>query len=303
MADSDRTQPVTNPVEVSNQGADLLRPARALLGWIPNEKAYRFLASSRADVAPTDEQRALVGSARAAVASRQPPDQAGLVSPPPLELSEHEAALRVASPALFSEGWEVRLVDLSRVYAFQPVVYIDQMLQRTDGARADDLQSLVALTLPTFTPTPLRASFDDRMNAWVIVSSNPNLRLMSQFSGPVRGIPAGPSHGAPGFGFVVTVLPSYLQVAEFGGRFFLRDGYHRALGLLARGIQVVPALFRRIGAVEELAPPGALPQAAYLGPIPPTLPDYLEDDVSAEVHLLVSQKMVLVQGLEVGFLV
>ena len=34
----------------------------------------------------------------------------------------------------------------------------------------------------------------------------------------------------------------YVQIAHWSGRYFVRDGHHRAVGLLARGIHVVPAI-------------------------------------------------------------
>jgi len=41
-----------------------------------------------------------------------------------------------------------------------------------------------------------------------------------------------------------------------------------------------------------------LPQAAYLGDNPPVLPDYLAEDVSAEVALPATQRMIIISGLE-----
>ena len=78
-----------------------------------------------------------------------------------------------------------------------------------------------------------------------------------------------------------------MQVGRYNGQYFLRDGYHRAYGLLSRGIDIVPAFVRDITAVEELIPdPRAmLPQDGYRGVRPPVLPDYLDDTVSAAVQL------------------
>ena len=108
--------------------------------------------------------------------------------------------------------------------------------------------------------------------------------------------------GAVGFGFVVAVLPSFLQVARYQGRYLLRDGYHRALGFLKRGITTVPAFVRDFDTFDDLGfNPGMLPQDSYLGQRPPVLVDYLDDAVSAEVMLPATQKMVVIQGLELGF--
>jgi hypothetical protein len=271
---------------------------------VNDEHAVRLLSSSRDDAVATDEQRELIARARAAVALRSgPPDQQGVLGPLPGELAAHEQALRDAYPAVFAEGWVAGIADLGRLCAFQPVVYNDHARERAAAAGEGDLRSLAELTLPLGNPQPLRASFDEKRNAWVIVSSNRNLRLVGRFTAPVAGAPVGGGpDGTPGFGFVVTIMPSHMQVVELGGRYFLRDGYHRALGLLASGIRYVPVLHARFSAIEELAVPGALPQSAYTGPRPPTLVDYLDDDVSVDVQLPASEKMVIVQGMELDFL-
>jgi hypothetical protein len=99
----------------------------------------------------------------------------------------------------------------------------------------------------------------------------------------------------------VTILPSFVQVVRYRQRLILRDGYHRSLGLLAQTITRVPVLFREFGQFEPLGlGPGMLPEAAYLGDRPPLLADYLSDAVSAEVDLPATQKMLVIQGIEMN---
>ncbi len=285
-------------------GEHLLRPARALLGWLSDQQAYRLLASGRDDAEATPEHRGLVAAARAAVAARSPgSDQRDIVSPLPPELADHSAQLQSSTPSLFEDGWQLVLVDISRVCAFQPAVFASSVPDPPGCPSGDDWRGLAQLTVPLAARTPLRASFDEARNAWVIVSSSRNLRLIGRFTAPVPGSPlAEAAVETPGFGFVVTIVPSYLQVAEFRGRYILRDGYHRALRLLASGVRRVPALVGTIAAIEQLTVPGTLPQEAFLGERPPVLPDYLADDVAADVSLPSSQKMVLIQGMEIDFL-
>jgi hypothetical protein len=266
-----------------------------------------MLSGGRDDASLTPAQRALLERARLRVAERPsalaiPTTQ--VVAPLPAQLMPHAEELRTKNPGLFADGWEMVVVDLRQVSALQPVVHLDHAVPRTEGTDGADLVTIAALTVPTVHDAPLRASFDEARNTWVIASSNRNLRLIGRFTAPVAGAPLYPgASNPPGFGFVVTVVPSYLQVAEFRGRHVLRDGYHRALGLLTRGVNLAPALVRQISAVEDLTVPGALPQEAYLGSKPPMLPDYLDDDVATEVWLPESQKMVLIQGMELDFLI
>jgi hypothetical protein len=289
---------------VTEEQPTFLRPARALLGWLSDQQALRVLASGHDNVRATPEQDALLMAARASVAARPAGlDQADTVRPLAMELADHEAKLRSASPKMFEEGWALRLIDISRVCALQPAVHCGPGREPVDTLDADDLVGLAHLTVPVSSPVPLRASFDEARNAWVIVSSNRNLRLIGRFTAPVPGSPlGGASQDTSGFGFVVTEVPSYLQVAQFQGRLVLRDGYHRALGLLAAGIRVVPGFVCTVTAIEQLTVAGALPQDAFMGARPPVLADYLAEDVAADVQLPVSQKMVLIQGMEIDFL-
>ena len=88
-------------------------------------------------------------------------------------------------------------------------------------------------------------------------------------------------------------------MARIGDRLLLRDGYHRAVGFLARGVHVIPCLTREFDNLEKLAPSGMLPQNAFLGARPPLLPDYLDDTVAIDVEVPVASKLVVVQALEV----
>jgi hypothetical protein len=61
--------------------------------------------------------------------------------------------------------------------------------------------------------------------------------------------------------------------------------------------------FRVFDRFEDLRfPSGMLSQDAYLGSRPPTLADYLNDEVSANGATLVTQKVVVIQALEVATL-
>ncbi|MDP9343643.1 MAG: hypothetical protein M3Q23_16435 [Actinomycetota bacterium] len=203
------------------------RPARALIGWLDRAEALLFMNSRRADVAATPEQEAQVDAARAAVGGRSPGvDQAGVVEDASPELGDHLEQLRNYPPAaeLFNQGWRLALVDISRVRAAQPIVHVDHAEERTAPASASDPASIAAITVPIATPTDLPGGFDPTQKAWVLTSANPNLRITGAWSGQVNG--------QTGLGFHVALLPSFVRVANFQGRFILVDGYHRAFGLL-----------------------------------------------------------------------
>ena len=60
---------------------------------------------------------------------------------------------------------------------------------------------------------------------WIVTSANMNLRIV----GNIGPLPMAPGGSVLGFG--VFAGPSFMQVARRNGRYFLRDGYHRALWL------------------------------------------------------------------------
>jgi hypothetical protein len=278
---------------------DLTRPYRALLGWLPEAQGEMILTGNTMGKEVTAEQRELAQRAREVVANRPAGvSQADVTADLPTELDDHVAQLRQspAGAAMFQGGWEVALVDLTRVCAFQPHIVADAAVERVENVRVDDLEAIASIALPTSPPDPPRIQFDPSKQTYMVISPNSNLRIAGTAGGPV---PDGA--GAVMLGFAVLVMRSFVQVVRFRDRFLLHDGYHRAYGFLSRGITHVPAFTREMQTIEEVLPPGmCLPQHSYLGDRPPFLPDYLDDQVACTVRLPASQKMVLIQGIELN---
>src|SRR5205807_2590993 len=157
-------------------------------------------------------------------------------------------------------------------------------------------ESIARVTLPISAPQSLPVQFDPARKCFHMVSRNQNLQALQPFVGPVTT----PQGVISVIGFVVGAPTSFLVVAEFDGRYYLRDGYHRAYGLLNTGISTVPALVRHIDTIEELVPQGMLPQAAYRGSRPPFIGDYLDDVVAATALLPAQQKLVAIQARELS---
>jgi hypothetical protein len=289
--------PPAEPPIGQAQPARVERAARALIGWMKPEDAHRLLMSGSNDTAPDPARIQVARQARGAVAARSDGiAQDNLVIDYPAGLKDHVEALRdnLTAAQMFAEGWAVGLVDLTRVCAFQPLVFCDQAIDRVQGVEESDISTIAAVTLPLAEHVQLPIQFDQIRQAWVVASANPNLRVASS----VGPIPTNP--GGTALGFAIAVGQSFLQVGRYRRRYFLRDGYHRAFGLLSRGINIVPAFVRDMGSFEELMPdPRAmLPQDSYQGPRPPVLPDYLDDTVSAVVRVPAVHKMIVIQALE-----
>ncbi len=287
--DDQPARPLTQP----EPGVSVQRPARVPLGWLPPERG-EFLLANQAGAGLSDTQRARVREARDAVAARPAGiDQADLVSALPAELADHVARLEMTpgGATIRAEGWDIAMVDLDRVVAFQPHVFTDTATERVAGLDPDDPRSIAELTLPINYTAPVSVQYDELKQAYIITSPDPNLKVIGNIGGPLPD-------GVPGFGFKIGVAPPFMQVARFQGRYLLRDGYHRSFGLLSRGITRAPALVRDFDTTENLAPAGMLPQSVWLGDRPPLLRDYHDDRVGESVLLPAQHRVIVIHALE-----
>jgi hypothetical protein len=78
---------------------------------------------------------------------------------------------------------------------------------------------------------------------------------------------------------------SYVQVARYQGRPFLRDGYHRAAGLLRAGVTRIPAVVIDAPSYQFVAPsaPSLFDHEVAFSDRAPKLPDFWDESVSADV--------------------
>jgi hypothetical protein len=279
-----------------DQLAHVTRPARALIGWLSQKEAQLLLAGRLIQNADKPEHAEKAQAAISAVQRRQAGvDQSGLLADVPEELQEYVAKFQSLDSfkPFANEGWSIKIADLAKVCALQPVVFWDHAEARAVSASPEDMLSIAEVTLPIPGKTEIPVQFDQSRNTWMITSRNPNLKIVGHYSGPFKGV--------TGCGFLVTIIPSFVQVVLHRGRYLLRDGYHRSLGLLARDITKVPVLYREFSQYQNLGlGPGMLPGESYLGEQPPLLEDYLDNEVATEVFLPASQKMVVVQGMEMN---
>jgi hypothetical protein len=285
----------TNPAAplVAEEVATFRRPGRALIGWMPPERGAIALAGGRQEGVQNQDLIERVEAARAVVAEREPGiDQDGMIdaTDPALATIVERLRQQPDTGAFWEEGWTARVADLTRVCSLQQSVASQQAGDRVSEVDPDDLVSIAAVTLPAPSTAEIPAQFDEQRKAWIITAPNPNLRITGAMNGP--------SENGPVFGFPVAVLPSFLQVARHHGRYVLRDGYHRAFGLLARGITRAPAFVRDFGVGPLGTAAGLFATDVYLGDRPPLLSDFLDDEVAADVDVPAVQKMIVVHAIE-----
>jgi len=101
--------------------------------------------------------------------------------------------------------------------------------------------------------------------------------------------------------FFVTMGTSYLQVARYQGRCFLRDGYHRAAWLIRAGISQVPAVVTEAPSFQYVTPaPGLFDHEVAFSDRPPSLADFWDDAVSADATQPVVRKVVRIRADQFG---
>jgi hypothetical protein len=278
------------------------RDARVLLPWMGEAQARQALGGGRGTAEVTAEQEKALAAAREELRRRPAGvNQDGLIQPLPGSLLGYAARLREDPDAAgrLAEGYVPALVDLTRLCVFQPAVHTGGAAQRAAGAQPGDLASIAALTLPMTEPVRVIPQFDQDRMTFTASQATQNLQIIGAFGGPAAEADELPP-GTVSVGFHLRVTTSFVEVAGFQNRFFLRDGYHRCLGLLRRGVAHAPALVRAELPLAELVPGGMLPFEAITGDRPPVLPDYWDDRVSRAARLPASRKVIIVRGSELS---
>jgi hypothetical protein len=261
------------------------RLTRALIGWIDPRQIDSLFAGP-----DLPALRQAAARARTAVQARAPSiEQADVLGPLPEDAREYVTEWMGANLSADDAAWRGEMADLRYVFAAQPFVFADQIRERVSDLDENDAVSLASFALSGRQSVAVSGQYDCTKNAYVFASSNPNLQVMGNWNGQAEG------HAI--FGFAVGLMTSFMNVAVYQGRVFLCDGYHRALGLLQRGLYRVPVMVRDCIGFEDMGfPQGMLPQDAYLGDRPPRLPDYLDDDVAVSVNRTATQKVIVIEG-------
>jgi hypothetical protein len=278
------------------------RPARALIGWLSPNEGITLLLGRNPN--PGDDIETYSNAAeqyRKAAERREP-----YVSTNPMVDDDRFAdtlkgvADRPEVQAAFhGVVWRPAVVDLSRVLSLQKVIFTDGL--EINPTQIDDT-ALTELCLPREQVSPPSGALSDPDGKGFTISSlNTNLRIAG---GQLSEAVVAPGPGLPSVRMqavtlLVTMGASYLNVARYRDRWFLRDGYHRASRLLRAGISVVPCIYIEAKSFEEVqAGVGTLPFEVLYGDRPPTLQDFWDEAVATNISQIAIRKVIRIKGEE-----
>ena len=278
------------------------RSARVLLGWLPPKDAVSQLLGR--NPAPQDDLTAanqMIARARSAMATRPPTVIVDPVTAGDRALLNPIAERPEVRASFADVPWRIEWIDLTQVLSVQKMITTDGLDLRVTEATGDTA-ALVELCLPAAQPVPPLGAFGDQDGHGFSLSSlNPNLRIVGSnvTEALVSPSPQVPPQKMQAFTFFVNMGASYIQVARYQGRSFLRDGYHRAAGLLRAGVTRIPAVVIDAPSFQFVASaPGLFDHEVAFSDRAPKLSDFWDESVSADVLQPAVRKVVRLRAEE-----
>lgn len=200
--------------------------------------------------------------------------------------------------ALHPLDWTLGFVDLARdVLTYQRIIISDDAKARLQAVGKADLASITAVCLPPPHAAQVQVAFDPNQTALTASSLNPNLRI-GGFGTFDTVMPGGQQQKI--FGFHLGFGASFVQLAEYQGRWIVRDGYHRVYGLLQLGITRIPCVIVKARRLEETGAgrAGFFDYETLLSDRPPLMSDFGSEDFAVDVQLQAQMKVVRIKAEE-----
>jgi hypothetical protein len=184
-----------------------------------------------------------------------------------LELQQSRLDLHAEMMGL---DWSLGVVDLRRLLAFQRRLSFSATLPSIAVPSQRDWDRLIEIAFASPNPVTCDVLHDAAKKTVILQSSNPNVQLR------VTQDPATP--------IAVYAGSPFFEVAQYAGRWFLRDGYHRAYKLLRAGVFQIPAVIVRARTLEELGAvqPQFFSEITLFSEHPPFVSDFLDDALTIE---------------------
>jgi hypothetical protein len=272
----------------------VLRPAKVdvheLIAWALDEYPYRS-----STMGPRPEELAKqVEQAQQRLTEREPYEGCPALLAEETESIRHLLTANVQRPDLQEEyeglDWALGVVDLRRLLAFQRRLVFSSAQHLSSIPQQDDWRQLISLAFASRRGTRHRIICNGNAANGLDVnlySSNPDLQLqLNPKAGHSDLSPLSLYGGSP-----------FFEVAELRGRWFLRDGYHRAYRLLQAGVHCIPAVVIRARTLEELGAtePWFFSEDQLFSGRPPWVVDFLDESLVLRYERAALRKVIRIR--------
>ncbi|WP_353065601.1 hypothetical protein RBB77_06045 [Tunturibacter psychrotolerans] len=260
---------------------------RELIGWDLDDYPYRDEAAGVDSVKLAERAK----QARAKLAERdQYSETTALLE---RETKDIQDLLKVAAQREDLQGeyenldWTLAVIDIRRLLAFQRRLVFGCASQAPILPERHDWPQLISLAIGSQRSTEHvmihERTEEDQLNIR-LHSSNPDLRLrLHPKTKAGELLPLSLYGGSP-----------FFEVAEFRGRWFLRDGYHRAYHLLKAGVDRMPVVVIYARSIEELGAtaPWFFNEEQLFSARPPQVTDFLDDNMTLRYERTALRKVI-----------
>lgn len=276
------------------------RSTRVLLGWLSDQEAILHLLGR--NPGPQDELSGILqqaASARTQAQQRSKVEPTNPVSSGDRTLLDQIAERPELRASIPDAPWTIEWVNLNRLLSVQKLIMTEGLDLRVDPVK-NDPAAIAELCLPSTQALPPLGGFMDQDGLGITISSlNHNLRAVGAQvqEALIATAPGAVPRKMQAIAFFVTLETSYVQVAHYQGRYFLRDGYHRAAALLRAGITQVPAVVIDAPSFQYITPiPGLFDYEIAFSDHAPMLADFWDDSVSADATQPTTRKVVRIRA-------
>jgi hypothetical protein len=186
--------------------------------------------------------------------------------------------------------WTLGVVDLRRLLAFQRRLVFGTRRQLAPTLQQDNWPQLISLTVGPQRSTEHRLVRNRSSTGDLDItlhSSNPDLQVrLSPTTESGFQSPLSLYGGSP-----------FFEVAELRGRWFLRDGYHRAYRLLQAGVHRIPAIVIYTRTIDELGAtdPWFFNEEQLFSERPPHVTDFLDENLVLRYERTALRKVIRIR--------
>jgi hypothetical protein len=183
--------------------------------------------------------------------------------------------------------WTLGVVDLRRLLAFQRRLVFSAGRHTSPTLQRDNWPQLISFTVGPQRNTEHRLVQNRSSTGDLDItlhSNNPDLEVrLSPNTESGFQLPLSLYGGSP-----------FFEVAELRGRWFLRDGYHRAYRLLQAGVHRIPAIVIHTRTIGELGAiePWFFSEEQLFSERPPHVTDFLDENLVLRYERIALHKVI-----------